>query len=69
MLFVLIRETHSSILDVSYVVNPRRACAARVTVVVLAGACLSVSLLPRFLSLHSPKRPSSDTNGFRVTLA
>ena len=51
------------------VINPRRACAARVTVVVLAGACLSVSLLPRFLSLHSPKRPSSDTNGFRVTLA
>ena len=57
----------------SKIINPRRACAARVTVVVLAGACLSVclsvSLLPRFLSLHSPKRPSSDTNGFRVTLA
>ena len=60
------------LMDFSYskcVVNPRRACAARVTVVVLAGACLSVSLLPRFLSLHSSKRPSSDTNSFRVTLA
>ena len=28
----------------SLFINPRRACAARVTVVVLAGACLSVCL-------------------------
>ena len=46
----------------------RRACAARVTVVVLS-FCLSVCLLPRFLPLRATRRPISDTNGFSATLA
>ena len=48
-------------------INPRRACAARVTVVVLS-FCLSVCLLPRFLPLRATRRPISDTNWFSATL-
>ena len=54
------------------VVNPRRACAARVTVVVLSfclSVCLSVCLLPRFLPLRATRPPISDTNGFSATPA
>ena len=48
------------------VINPRRAC----TVLGLrALVCLSVCQLPHFLKLCATKRPSSDTNGCRVTLA
>ena len=55
-------------------INPRRACAARVTVVVLSfclSVCLSVCLLSRFLPLRvrATRRPISDINGFRATLA
>ena len=50
------------------IINPRRACAARVTVVVVS-FCLSVCLLPRFLPLRATRRPISDTNGFSATLA
>ena len=49
-----------------YIINSRRACAARVTVVVLS-FCLSVCLL-RFLPLRATRRPISDTNGFSATL-
>ena len=49
-------------------INPRRACAVRVTVVVLS-FCLSVCLLPRFLLLRATRRPISDTNGFSAILA
>ena len=50
------------------IIYPRRACAARVTVVVLS-FCLSVCLLPRFLLLRATGRPIGDTNGFSTTLA
>ena len=50
------------------IINPRRACAARVIVVVLS-FCLSVCLLPRFLPLRATRRPISDSNGFSATLA
>ena len=44
------------------VINPRRACAARVTVVV-QGVCLS----PTILALHTTRRLMSDTNSFSAT--
>ena len=44
------------------VFNPRRACAARVTVVVLS-VCLSVCLSARVLALQATRRPMSGTNG------
>ena len=53
-------------------INPRRACAARVTVLglcVCVSVCLSVCLLPRFLPLRATRRPKSDTNEFSATLA
>ena len=53
-------------------VNPRRACAARVTVLglcVCLSVYLSVCLLPRFLPPRATNRPKSDTNGFSATLA
>ena len=51
-----------------HIISPRRACAARVTVLVLS-FCLSVCLLPRFLPLRAKRRPINDTNGFSATLA
>ena len=59
---------HSMLVSTCTVINPRRACAARITVVVLS-FCLSVCLLPRFLPLRATRRPISDTNGFSATLA
>ena len=50
------------------VINPRRACAARVIVLGLSFRP-SVCLLPRFLPLRATRRPKSDTNGFSATLA
>ena len=51
-------------------INPRRACAARVTVLGLSvrpsvrlSVCLSVT------TLRATRRPKSDTNGFSATLA
>ena len=52
------------ILTEKIVINHRRACAARVTVL-----GLSVRLLPRFLLPHVMKCPRSDTNGLSTTLA
>ena len=45
------------------VVNPRRACAARVIVVVLC-VCLSVCLSTTILALQATRRLMSDTNSF-----
>ena len=47
---------------VGTVINPRRACAARVTVL---GLC--VCLLPRFLPPHATMRPTRYTSGFSGT--
>ena len=44
------------------VVNPRRACAARVTVVGLS-VCLSTTIL----ALQATRRLMSDTNSFSAT--
>ena len=56
-------------------INPRRACAARVTcTVVILSFCLSVCLsrsvclLPYFLPLRATRRPIGDTNGLSATL-
>ena len=46
------------------IINPRRACAARVTVL---GVCVRVSTLISLL--RATKRMVSDTNGFSVTRA
>ena len=42
-------------------INPRRACAARVTVVVLC-VCLSVCLSTTILALQATRRLMSDTS-------
>ena len=54
------------------VINPRRACAARVTVVVLCvcpSVCLSVCLSTTILGLQATRRLMSDTNIFSATRA
>ena len=55
-----------------YVINPRRACAARVTIVVLC-VCLSVSLFvclsASILALQATRRLMSDTSSFSATRA
>ena len=48
--------------------KPRRACAARVTVVVLC-ACLFVCLSATILALQATRRLMSDTNRFSATRA
>ena len=51
-------------------INPRRACAARVTVVVLCvrlSVCLPVSAT--ILALQATRRLMSDTNSFSATRA
>ena len=50
------------------VINPRRACAARVTVVVLC-VCLFVCLSTTILALRATRRLMSDTNRFSATRA
>ena len=56
-----------------HVINPRRACAARVTVVVLSfclSVCLSLCLsVTTFSAVTATRRPISDSNGFSATLA
>ena len=47
-------------------VNPRRACAARVTVL---GLCVCVCVSTLISALRATKRMMSDTNGFYVTSA
>ena len=58
------------------VINPRRACAARVTVVglcvclsVCLFVCLFVCLSTTILALHATRRRMSDTNSFSATRA
>ena len=46
------------------IINPRRACTARVTVLGLSVVCL----LPCFLPLRTTRQPISDINGFSATL-
>ena len=55
---ILVRE------ECSIVINPRRACAARVTVV---GLCVCVSTT--ILALQATRRLMSDTNSFSATRA
>ena len=50
------------------VYNPRRACTARVTVVVLC-VCPSVCLSTTILALQATRRLISDTNSFSATKA
>ena len=50
------------LLILSPLVNSRRACAAKVTVVGLS-VCVSTLIL----ALQATKRPISDTSGFRTT--
>ena len=52
----------------AYLVNPRRACAARVTVVALC-VCLSVCVSATILGLQATRRLMSDTNSFSATRA
>ena len=47
-------------------VNPRRACAARVTVLGLS-VCLSVSVSTTILALQATKGHQSDTNSSSAT--
>ena len=48
------------------IINPRRACAARVTVVVLC-VCVSVCVSTTILGLQATRRLMSDTNSFSAT--
>ena len=63
---------HSPLCTVCYlfvhvIINPRRACAARFTVVVL---CVSVSVCPGLASAtHATTRPSRHTYGPSIVLA
>ena len=52
--------------SVPVIINPRCACAARVTVVVLC-VCLSVCLSTTILGLQATRRLMSDTNIFSAT--
>ena len=51
-------------------INPRRACAARVTVVglfVCVCVCVCVCVSTLILELQATRRPISDTSGFSTT--
>ena len=63
-----VRLSFTVTLVICYVINPRRACAARVTVVVLC-VCLSVCLSATVLALQATRRLMSDTNSFSATRA
>ena len=58
----------SKVVDITgLLVNPRRACAARVTVVV---PCVCVSVCPGLASAtHATTRPSRHTYGLSIVLA
>ena len=65
--FIMLSSSHNYImLSNDAVINPRRACAARVTVLGLS-VCLSVCLSTLILALQATRRPMSYTNGFRST--
>ena len=49
------------------VINPWRACAARVTLVGLPAVCMSLCLSTLILALQATRRPMSDTNDCRTT--
>ena len=54
------------------IINPRRACAARVTVVglcVCLFVCLFVCLSTTILALQATRRLMSDTNSYSATRA
>ena len=56
-----------NILLTTYIlINPRRACAARVTVVVLC-VCVSVCVSTTILALQATRRLMSDTSSFSAT--
>ena len=57
-----------SVLLMTRMINPRRACAARVTVLGLS-VCLSVCLSTLILALQATRLPMSYRNGFRSTRA
>ena len=48
------------------IINPRRACAARVTI---PSVRPSVCPVPLILALRATRRPNSDTNRFSTTLS
>ena len=53
-----------------HLINPRRACAARVTVVVLrVCVCVCVCVSTTILGLQATRRLMSDTNSFSATRA
>ena len=56
-------------MDKSTIFNPRRACAARVTVVGRLSVCLFVCLSTTILALQATRRLMSDTNSFSATRA
>ena len=67
----MVKPHPSAIYSRQSLVNPRRACAARVTVLGLSfrlSVVPSVCLLPRFLPLRVTRRPKSITNRFSATL-
>ena len=59
--------------ETTTLINPRRACAARVTVVVCVSVCLFVCLFvclsTTILALQATRRLMSDTNSFSATRA
>ena len=60
--------THKELPPFTLVINPRRACAARVTVLGLCVCvCVCVCLSPLILALQGPSRLISDTNGSSAT--
>ena len=65
---VFIILTAYIIIIVYIVINPRRACAVRVTVVVLC-VCLSVCLSTTILTLQATRRLMNDTNSFSAIRA
>ena len=64
---VMAPPIHLGALSMAMAAYPRRACAARVTVVVL---CVSVSVCPGLASAtHATTRPSRHTYGLSIVLA
>jgi len=59
-------RTYELKLSLENIINPRRACTARVTVL---GLCVCVCLSPLFLALQGPSQLISDTNGSSATRA
>ena len=59
---------YNAIPNIPSLINPRRACAARVTVVGLC-VCLSVCLSTTILALQATRRLMSDTNSFSARRA